>query len=378
MVKRKYSVNDDVVSRDKRSYEKEGGVLSIANYMKNNFRTNKWIKIITFPCLIFCSFYSHAALKCEFIQTPDNPSYVLFDFLSFPNKIPKELPIGTTIYDKTIELSLWCAKKLGSFGNESIFLNRMDLTDVLGKDSGLTIFITLNGKRGHNFEMINTGYSTSIPYIQGVPSENYLNFKSTVRFELVKTGENKVINPKGGYYQTLFSVGSQADGDLTFLMNNANKLQFTTQTCDVSGDKNIQIALPDQNVNELTSIGPVEGKNKDFSINLNCSSDIWSTMKIMMSLTGTSVGGLGNNGVFEFRNATTDAVVSGLGVQMLRQLSSLGYEEITNGAWFKIGQFGEGRTQISVPFRARYYRTTNAKVEAGNVKSLVTYTINYQ
>lgn len=352
--------------------------MSIAKYMKNNFLTNKWINIITFPCLIFCSFYSHAALKCEFVQTPENPSFVIFDFASFPNKIPKDLPIGATIYDKTVDLSIWCAKKIGGSGKkESVFLNRMDLTDILGRDSGLAVFITLNGRRGYNLESINTGYETNIPYVGGISPENYLHFTTPVRIELVKTGENKSIAPKNGNVQRLFTVGSQMDGDLTFLMNNTNKLQFTTQTCDISGEKNIQIALPDQNVNELSSIGPVTGKDKDFSINLNCNSDIWSTMKIMMSLTGTLAAG-GGNGVFEFRNASTDDVISGLGVQMLRQLSSSGYEEITNGAWFKIGQFDEGRTQIRVPFRARYYRTTNAKVEAGKVKSLVTYTINYQ
>ncbi|MEE4408893.1 MULTISPECIES: fimbrial protein [unclassified Serratia (in: enterobacteria)] len=353
-------------------------MLSVAKYMKNSFRVNLWIKYLTFSCLISWGFYSDAALRCEFIQTPQAPSYVLFDFLSFPNKIPKDLPMGSTIYDKTVELPIWCAKKMGSFGAESVYLNRMDLTDVLGKDSGLTVFVTLNGKRGDKYEMIDTGYSTNIPYVQGLPVENYLNFKTSVRIELVKTGPNNIIEAKGGFYQILFSVGSQSDGSLSFLMNNANNLQFTMQTCDISGDKNIQIALPDLNINELRTVGPIEGHSKDFTINLNCSADIWSTMNIMMSLAGTSAGGTGTNGVFEFRNSTSGDAISGLGVQMLRQLSSSAYEEITNGAWFKIGQFGEGQTLISVPFRARYYRTTNAKVEAGMVKSLVTYTVNYQ
>lgn len=305
-------------------------------------------------------------------------SVTAFDFNKLPNQIPNTVPVGTTIYDVTMNLDLWCARELNSENLTSseeatIYINRENMDNVLGSNSGLTFYVTINGERGKESKSYDSGYSTSALFVQGLPTSSYTKISVPVRVELVKTGENVALEPFRNDIW-LFSIGDAGLGYMRYRATGAKKLSFSTYTCNAA-TTDIYQSLPEINVSDLPTNGRLDTHVTDFSLSLQCNGNLWSTLAINMAFNGTPAAGLERNGVYKFFNRA-GAVAEGIGFQLLHQDSSGNFIETANNEWFKVGDFLSSSQLITIPLRAAYYRIKE-KVTPGELTGTVTYTIDY-
>ncbi|QKJ89247.1 fimbrial protein [Paramixta manurensis] len=321
--------------------------------------------------------YAASVIKCGSDSNTSN-SINAFDFDLLPNQIPDTVPVGTTIYDTTMDLELWCAKAPGSIGSgeEKIYVNREPIQGTLGSKSGLSFFITINGERSDQRKTYDSGYTTSAIFLQGLATSYYTKIKVPVRIELVKTGENVQLNPAANYI-FLFSVGDQGRGELLYRAININKLGFSSFTCNTL-NTDIHRTLPVLNLANINGItGRIDGYADDFSIRLNCNGELWSTLSINMAFNGAMIPGLESQGVYLFTSANDGGVAKGIGFQLLHKDASDQYVTSGKGEWFKVGNFTSGLNTLDVPVRAVYYKTAEQS-SPGKLTGIVTFTIDYQ
>lgn len=320
---------------------------------------------------------SYAIIHCGPDSNVTN-SNIAFDFNELPNQIPTSVPVGTTIYQQDMELELWCAIdiKTETIPPEvkMIYVNRDNIENTLGKDSGLTFYITINGDRSSVAQSYESGTTTDIYFANGLPTKYYTKLTVPVRVELVKTSQNIKLSPLRNDIW-LFSIGDAGTGYLRYRATNAKKLTFTEFTCNTV-TPNITQTLPTLDISEIKSNGRVDTHTTDFSVGLNCNGDLWSTLSINMSFSGTAVSGLEGSGVYQFFNSTSGEVAEGIGFQLLHQNGAGEYVETPDKAWFKVGNFSDRSEVLNVPLRAVYYKT-GGKVMPGEVTGRVTYTVDY-
>lgn len=319
-----------------------------------------------------------AAVHCDF----DNTSMVttLFDFNEMPNGINASAPVGTVLFTKTHQIPVWCAKdgRKGSSisGPESIYINRMDVSNAFGSKSGLTLYITVGGNRGNTRKAFNTGLQTAYPWLPSMSNKNATRFTLDVTIELVKTAENTLLSTKNTVM--LLSVGDQFDSsDLVLYMRNGNKLVFTTQTCDVMGPGNYTANLPPLNIRDVKGTGPVDGHTADINVQLSCNSTLWSTQAIMMKLTGQDVPGSASDGLFFFKSLDSGESAPGIVLQMFQGARGQPFAPITVGQNFEVGNFEDRQSVVTIPLRAGYY-VRNKNMTPGKLQSILVYQIDYQ
>lgn len=346
---------------------------------------NDWMKI--YFCrhgktllLLLCCFVGNISYASTIRCGPDSSisnSITAFDFNKLPNKIPNNLPVGTTIYDVTMNLDLWCAKELNSStitsGKEKIYINRNTVDNSLGNKSGLSFFVTINGDRDTVSKSYDSGYTTDAIFVQGLSTSYYTKVSVSVRIELVKTGKTEAITPFRNDVW-LFSIGDAGLGYMRYRATNVRKLSFSEYTCNAT-TPNIYQTLPGLKVSALPQHGRADKYTTDFSISLQCNGNVWNTLSINMALSGTPVAGLESRGVYPFFDRLGN-IAEGIGFQILHQNSAGVFVETENNAWFKIGDFSSANPLLTVPLRAAYYRTQE-KVTPGELIGSVTYTIDY-
>lgn len=343
----------------------------IKNYLRHS---GKIILLLVSCCIANLSYAT--TIRCGQDSHVTN-SVTAFDFNKLPNNIPNNLPLGTTIYDVTMNLELWCAKEFNTgtihTGKEKIYINRDTIDNTLGDKSGLSFYVTINGERDKAKRSYDSGYTTDVFFASGVPTSNYTKIRVPVRVELVKTGETEAITPFRNDVW-LFSVGDAGLGYIRYRATNVRKLSFSEYTCNIT-TPNIHQTLPGLKVSELPQSGRADKQAIDFAIALRCNGNISSTLSINMALNGTPVAGLENHGVYPFFDRSGN-MAEGIGFQILHQDSTGAFIETANNAWFKIGNFSSANKLLTVPLRAAYYRT-DQKVTPGELTGLVTYTVNY-
>ena len=330
--------------------------------------------------LIMAPFICHKSYATTVRCGPDSNtsnSITAFDFNQLPNQIPNTVPVGTTIYDVTMDLELWCAKEINAStvtsGYEKIYINRDNINNILGNNSGLTFYVTINGDRGTAAKSYDSGYTTNAVFATGLSTSYYTKITIPVRVELVKTAQNVSMSPmKNDVW--LFSVGDAGTGYMRYRATNVKKLSFSEFTCNAT-TPDIYQTLPVLNISEIQTSGSVDGHTIDFPLSLRCNGNLWSTLSINMAFSGTPVTGLERNGVYQFLN-DSGTVAQGIGFQILHQNSAGDFIETANGEWFKIGDFISRNEIITVPLRAAYYRTSG-NLTPGALKGTVTYTIDY-
>lgn len=326
--------------------------------------------------LLMCKTGFASTIRCGPDSNISN-TITAFDFNKLPNQIPNSLAVGTTIYDVTMNLDLWCAKELvtGNIpsGKEKIYINRNTVDDALGANSGLAFYVTINGERDKVSKSYDSGYSTNVFFVQGLSTSYYTKISIPVRIELVKVAENLVIDPFRNDVW-LFSVGDAGTGNMRYRATNVRKLSFSEYTCNTA-TPNIHQTLPEINVSELPTEGRMDAHVADFSISLQCNGNLWSTLSIKMALSGTPAPGLERNGVYQFRHRSGE-LAEGIGFQLLHQDSTGAFIETENNQWFKVGDFLSSSQLLTIPLRAAYYRI-NEKVSPGELTGTVTYTVDY-
>ncbi|GLR07475.1 hypothetical protein COO59_13385 [Mixta theicola] len=334
----------------------------------------------TWLLLLASCFISNISYATNVRCGPDSNisnSVTAFDFNKLPNQIPNTVPVGTTIYDVTMDLDLWCAKEINSStvtsGREKIYINRDTIDNALGSDSGLAFYVTINGERSKDTKSYDSGYSTDAVFANGLPTSYYTKINVTVRIELVKIAENVAFSPFRNDVW-LFSIGDAGTGYMRYRATNVRSLSFSSFTCNTT-TPNIHQTLPGLNVADLPIRGRADNYVTDFAVSLQCNGNLWSTLSINMAFSGTPVAGLERNGVYPFLDRS-GKVAEGIGFQLLHQDSTGAFIETGNNEWFKIGDFLSGNQLLNVPLRAAYYRT-NEKVTPGELTGSVTYTIDY-
>lgn len=320
---------------------------------------------------------AYADLTCG----SDSPVFnnTAMDFSKIPNQINTSVPINTVIYSKETVATIWCGKKMtGSnpFTEEEIFINRITTTNILGSDSGLTVFVTINGNRGTTGKAFGTGVLTNKPWTNGLDTEYLDRVTVNVTVELVKTGENKSLQPKSNNIQ-LFSVGTQGAGDVQYYLRNNSYLKFTTQTCDIYGDGNFRAELSPLSVSSILAPGPIDSPSKDFEVLINCNSELWNSQDILMKITGENISGMENLGLYKWKNVSTGDEVPDMALQLLQGADG-NYLPVVPGQNFVIGNFEKSLTVVRVPLRAKYYATGVSQLTPAEVRSVLVYNIDYQ
>lgn len=330
--------------------------------------------VVSFTCRIGYA----GTLVCSANSNISN-SNIIFNFNKLPHLIPAMVPVGTTIYDETMELDLWCAKEFNTAnitsGRQKIYINRHNADNAFGHNSGLSFYVTINGERDTLSKSYDSGYSTAVIHTSsgGPVTAYYTKLHVSVRVELVKTAE-KIKTDAMNNDVTLFSVGDAGTGSVHYRATGVKKIQPSDYTCNAI-TPNIYQSLPEIHVAELPARGRVETHVTDFSISLQCNGDLWSTLAINMAFNGTPVAGLEPNGVYQFLNRSGETA-EGIGFQILHQDSTGAFIETGNNAWFKIGDFLARNKVVNVPLRAAYYRVKE-NVTPGELTGTITYTVNY-
>ncbi|WP_082212553.1 fimbrial protein [Erwinia sp. 9145] len=334
-------------------------------------------KYCLFVLLIAVSSFVRAELICDFNSSRSDTTGL--DFSKVPNEVPTSMPIGSVIYTNNLPISIWCAKKIGNDiakGPEDVYINTYNISNILGSQSGLTVFVTVNGDRNYTNRRIKTGLSTEVPYLgTSINTDNYLQFEASIIVEVVKTGENVSLNPTRNDV-ALFSIGSEGSGSQIFYLRNTKKLVFTTQTCEVFNGGNYRIMLPAISSSNITGVGSIPNHNTDFEVGLTCNSNLWSNMGIHMSLSGANIAGLEKEGVFSFKNKETGEVSTQIAVQIFHKQGNT-WSPVEVNSKFKVSEFGLGLSTIWVPLRAAYYALQKEQT-AGEYQSILVYTISYE
>lgn len=355
-----------------------GSLDAIEEIRKDNMLMRFFCRLLLGIGLISSSFVAQAALKCDF----DGSSMVstLFDFNELPNGINASAPVGSVLFTKEHSIPIWCAKNgaIGSSitsGKEDIYINRMNVVNLFGTNSGLALYITINGERSSARKAYPTGLNSNYLWLTGLSKDPATHFTLDVTLELVKTGPNNLLNVKNTV--ELFNIGNMFDGDMKFYMKNANKLVFTTQTCDVMGTGEYTETLPPLNISNVNDTGPVDGHTVDINVKLSCNSKLWSTQAIVMKLTGQDIPGAGSDGLFFFKNRTTGEQAQGIALQMLQGARGQPFTPVVVGQNFKVGNFEDGQSVVTIPLRAGYY-VRDKKLSPGLLQSILVYQIDYQ
>ncbi|WP_435928707.1 fimbrial protein [Dryocola sp. BD613] len=323
---------------------------------------------------------AQAVLKCGTDSPFLNNSGLNFN-TDMPNGINASAPVGTILYRKDMEISVWCGKDMNNSGSwsteaEEIFVTRKNLSDILGSNSGLTVYVTINGDRGTSRKAFGTGIKTTTPWIHESIDNSYLDRVTVnVTVELVKTGENNTLNAKVD--TVLFDIGDAYDGSIQYFMKGAKKLTFTTQTCEVKDSGNFSATLDSLSINNIRSAGPIETPSRDFMVSIICNSDLWSTQNILMKITGDSIPEMTSQGLFHWKNINTGENAKDIALQLLQGANGANYIPVVPGEDFIIGNFEKRLKEVTIPLRARYY-ATGMDLSAGDVQAVLFYNIDYK
>ncbi|RWR02355.1 hypothetical protein ED28_08215 [[Pantoea] beijingensis] len=331
--------------------------------------------------IVSVTFPAYASLKCGTDSPYFNNSGLNFN-TDLPNGINASAPIGTVLFRKDMEITVWCGKdatKSGSWTKEpeEIFITRANISDALGRNSGLTVYVTVNGDRGTTRKAFGTGIKTIIPWVDGSINNSYLDRAVlNVTVELVKTGENKEISTKND--RVIFEVGDAYSGDIQYFMKGAKKLEFTTQTCEVKDSGNFSATLDSLSINNIRSAGPVETPERDFVVSIICNSNLWSTQNIMMKITGDSIPEMAKQGLYYWKDIRTGEKARDIALQLLQGANGANYIPVEPGKNFIVGNFEKRMEEVSIPLRARYYATGTKDLSPGELQTVLFYNIDYE
>jgi type 1 fimbria pilin len=327
------------------------------------------------------AFPAHAQLMCGTDSRYFNNSGLNFT-TDMPTGINASAPVGTVLYRKDMSIGIWCGKDMNissswSVDQEEIFISRSNLANILGRDSGLTLYVTINGDRGTTRKSFGTGVKTNIPWVHDTLDNSYLNrVEVNVTIELVKTGESNNLSIAKNDVM-IFDIGDAFGGTLQYFMKGAKKLVFTTQTCEIKDSGNFSATLDSVSINDIRSAGPIEAPGRDFMVSILCNSDLWSTQNIVMKITGNSIPEMANLGLFHWQDVNSGGNAKDIALQLLQGINGSNYIPVIPGENFIVGNFEKRLKEVTIPLRARYY-ATGMDLSPGEVQAVLFYNIDYQ
>ncbi|MBL5824726.1 fimbrial protein [Serratia fonticola] len=198
--------------------------------------------------------------------------------------------------------------------------------------------------------------------------------------EVIKIAQNTGTGSLApGQYSSYYADGTGPSRPILISHVLANSITIVTSSCSVdAGSKNKVINLSTVATAAFKGVGSTAAE-QDFSININC-----------VGGSGTELlpGGTGEGLVnvrFDYTRDASNApgvlqpvqdsnAASGVGVQLLTGNNST---PITSGTAVYAGHTIANQTNtITLPLKARYYQTA-AKMKGGTIKSIATFTLEY-
>lgn len=201
-------------------------------------------------------------------------------------------------------------------------------------------------------------------------------FKIDIVKTAAQTGTGQLTT---GLYTNYYMNGSGPGLPLLQSIVDANSLTIVTSTCNVeAGSKNKVVDLDTVTAASFGGVGSTQGE-KAFDIRINCVGGVGEDL-----LPGNSGQGIVNvrfnydqdasNAPGVLKSQPGANVASGVGVQLLTGNTT---QPIKNGEAVYAGRTVANQANtLTLPLKARYYRT-GATVKGGNIKSMATFTIEY-
>lgn len=210
-----------------------------------------------------------------------------------------------------------------------------------------------------------TQIATVIPATIQTPYDmQYRNTNAALKIELVKTGT--VNQMQGGHLtfnrkELVVVDDGWSSVDLVDLNLAAT---ITANTCDVDATSPTRVDLQPADANILSRKGATTG-DTPFEIRLKCTGQT----DVNLLLDGQEDTDVTDQGVLAIKKTAESA--KGIGLQLLYNDLPVELEKE-----FSTGMSAEGT--FTIPLTARYYRTTETPVKAGDVSATVVYSLTYK
>ncbi len=234
--------------------------------------------------------------------------------------------------------------------------------------SGIGYTMSLSGGGAVDGMTLNSTYT--------VP-DGALTFTSQlyVELKLVKTGPitklgTLTLNGTGGYAITFYVGGTGSMTGLVSVAQVAGSSSISSTACTVTSPSP-SVPLDPIKASALTGIGSTAGE-KSFPITLNCPS---AGTKVFITLTDNA-NPANTSTTLALKSGST---ASGVALQVLNQGTPVAFGPDSSAAG-NTNQWQAGTSSggpMDIPLSARYVQT-DAKVKAGTVNGVATFTMSYQ
>ncbi|QGU86821.1 fimbrial protein [Erwinia sorbitola] len=294
-------------------------------------------------------------------------------------KLSASLPIGRTVFNQTFTINVLCSiSDPLQQEDEVAFFVRQTSTQTLG--NGLTLYTTINGDRGSEYSVVNTGITiNNHNAARQMPPRTWQRFSLDVAVEIVKTAKTpsrpEQVTPIKPRIE-LFRIGAESGvKSAKFVMLDATSgLTFIAHSCRIQGPSSFSVALGPVRIRSGGGLGSGIGsvnKGQAFALNFLCDTDVSGDFNVMMQLAGTRPADATTPGLIALSKETNTA--SGIALQILHATSTLPVEI---GKRWQIASYPLTSGVVTVSLRARYYQTEK-RITAGKANGIVTWTLHY-
>lgn len=301
-------------------------------------------------------------------------SVTIPSLLSFP----RDIPIGTTIYDSGWRSSatngITCNTRGTVTGRYTGNIGQA-LTGIPGYTDGRVYATPVPGVAMQLFWCNMTSCNpspnnvTPPPNLQWAHTATIFDLSNQWWVRLIKVGDFD------NQYSQPFNVGSSVSysnlevARIT-VTTSANLLNVTNRTCKVTTPSEFTVRLPLVNKSDFKNIGALHRDSASFSLDMMCERDI----KVNYMFTALNPS---NDATDVINNATGNNMATGVGIQLFK-----GGAESTNVLKLNEKQLHTttGSTNdnfVSIPLTAKYYQL-NENMTSGIIDTKAVFTITYE
>ena len=334
----------------------------------------KYLKILT---LFIASWFCNLAHAYCYFSSGSTSNLTLS--IPSPISLPRDIPIGTTIYDSGWQLAgspiIYCTtadrntgKQTGNIGGPALGVpgytdGRVFTTPVPGL--GIQIFWCNSQEWTCN---------TNPNGVTPLPDMNWTTYVGANRLgnswwvRLIKTGDFD------NQYSQAFNItasilfGTIEASNIT-ITTPANLLNISNRTCKVTTPSEFTVRLPYVNKSDFQSIGALNNATANFSLDMVCERNLKVNYMFTALGTGSDVANVINN-------STGNNMATGVGIQLFK-----GGSESTTVVPLDQKQLytTTGATNdnfVSMPFTAKYYKIKD--ITPGLINTKTVFTLTYE
>ena len=312
-------------------------------------------QLLTFAAVTLLAHMSGAMAGCSFYTSPINLNYGA-NLTSGGLNIPADAPIGTVVYQETLQASraAWLCDTSLMFG---ITPNPALATIPVGtKVSTFPI-----GKTGLSYRIWSDTLSVYLKSKYSIIPGNYAIQEGGMRMEIVKTGElSSIIKIAAGHLGSL-----KSDNTDLYIYNLINPIVLNAASCKTPS---VSVAMGDDYQLHEFSDANSTPRTVRFNIALNqCQAGI---QKVTYSLKANTTAIDAEKGIVALNAGST---AKGIGLQLMNDVGL----PIALDTIYPFDAFTTSATDFNIPLSASYYRLMNDELKAGSANTEVTFIVNY-